>query len=278
MSKLSTRAATATIFVIVMLVGMYGGSYTFVVLFAIITALCLWEFFEIVLEHQTIQDRVRVIMGIGLGITPFLMCSILNLGWIQEREVIVLYVSLLFFPVLFLLFLFELFAMSNRPFTNIAFLVLGILYIGIPFTLLNLVAFQNNHYYANIAFGILLLTWMSDTGAYVVGSSYGRTPLFPRISPKKTWEGTLGGIAWTVIVAYFISLIFRELQLFDWLVVAAIVSVFAPLGDLTESMLKRSVKVKDSGSLLPGHGGFLDRFDAFIFLLPFATAYILWIR
>jgi phosphatidate cytidylyltransferase len=125
---------------------------------------------------------------------------------------------------------------------------------------------------------LLLLTWMNDTGAYLVGSNFGRRMLFPRISPKKTWEGTIGGVVITFITAASFCAFSGELRLFDWMVLAAFVSVFGTLGDLVESMLKRSVGVKDSGNLLPGHGGVLDRFDAFIFVLPFAAAYLLSIR
>ena len=108
-----------------------------------------------------------------------------------------------------------------------------------------------------------------------MGSQIGKTKLFPRISPGKTWEGSTGGVIVTFIVAYLLSLLFTDLRLMDWLILAAIVSLFGSIGDLVESMLKRSLNIKDSGNLLPGHGGILDRFDAFIFLLPFAAAYLL---
>ena len=278
MSSLTERFFTATIFVIAMFFGIYGGGYTFVVLFAIISALCLWEFHEIVLEKKTSLDQLRIIFGIILGVLPFIFCSILNLDWFEDDYLMLACFGAIFFPMLFLLFIYELYAQSEKPFNNIGFILLGIVYIGMPFTLLNVITFEDNLYQPNIAFGILLLTWMSDTGAYLVGSSLGKTPLFPRISPKKTWEGTLGGILITCLVALIISVLFEELRLIDWVIVATLVAIFAPLGDLTESMLKRSLKVKDSGSLLPGHGGFLDRFDAFIFLLPFVAAYLLMVR
>ncbi|MEO0775984.1 MAG: phosphatidate cytidylyltransferase, partial [Bacteroidota bacterium] len=130
----------------------------------------------------------------------------------------------------------------------------------------------------NTVFGLLLLTWSNDTAAYLVGSRIGKTPLFPRISPKKTWEGSLGGVVITFLIAFLISQWFREHSTKQWLVLAGIVAIFGSTGDLVESMLKRSENIKDSGNLLPGHGGVLDRFDAFIFLLPFATAYLLLIK
>ena len=122
------------------------------------------------------------------------------------------------------------------------------------------------------------MTWANDVGAYFVGSKFGKTKLFPRISPKKTWEGSFGGVMMTFLTGWLLSLYIIELNLKDWLILALIVSIFGSIGDLVESMLKRSVGVKDSGTILPGHGGFLDRFDAFIFLLPFAACYLLWLR
>ena len=138
-----------------------------------------------------------------------------------------------------------------------------------------LIGFNNGKFSPNIVFGLLALTWMNDTGAYLVGSQIGKHKLFPRISPKKTWEGSTGGVVFTFVLAYILSLLFDDLRLVDWMFLAAIVGTFGSIGDLIESMLKRSLKIKDSGNLLPGHGGILDRFDAFIFLLPFAAAYLL---
>ena len=278
MKGLLTRVSTAIIFVLVMLGGLYGGRYTFVLLFALITAFCLWEFLGIVLSKQSKSDRLRLTLGIIIGLTPFLLISALQLELVKQTEDYIAYSTFLFFPLLFTAFIYELYTKSEKPFANVAFMILGLVYIGVPFALLDLIAFDGHYFYANTVFGLLLLTWCNDTAAYFVGSQLGKTPLFPRISPKKTWEGTLGGISITFILAYVLSLVFTELRLIDWMVLAAIVSIFGSLGDLVESMLKRSVQVKDSGSLLPGHGGFLDRFDGFIFLLPFAAAYLLLIR
>ena len=126
----------------------------------------------------------------------------------------------------------------------------------------------------NIVAGILFLTWANDSFAYIVGSKIGKTPFFLRISPKKTWEGTIGGAVFCMLTAGIIAQFFTQLSLLDWLVVGAIVAVFGTIGDLVESLLKRSVGVKDSGSFMPGHGGFLDRFDAFIFCIPFVYFYL----
>lgn len=278
MQGLLRRGATAVIFVVVMLAGLFGGPYSFVLLFLIITGICLWEYLGMVLIKDTRTDRIRKIVGLIMGILPVVLGAITKLAAIQDPDTFVILTSLLFSPFIFMAFIYELFTKSDQPFANIAYIILGIIYIGVPFALLDFIAFDGQHFYAKTVFGLLVLTWMNDTGAYLVGSKFGKTPLLPRVSPKKTWEGSLGGGVITFLVAIVLFFTLDELRIIDWLVLAAIVSIFASLGDLVESMLKRSVEIKDSGTLLPGHGGLLDRFDGFIFCLPFAAAYLLWIR
>ena len=270
--------ATAAIFAVVMIAGLYGGHLSFVVLFAIITGLCLWEYLSMVLDRHLKRDRLRKLLGLCLGLIPFLLTAIIQLNLVQNRDPFIALWSLLLFPFIFLSFIYELYTNSEKPFVNVAFIVLGMVYIGVPFSLLDFIAFDGEHFYADTVFGLLLMNWANDSGAYFAGSRFGKHLLFPRISPKKTWEGMIGGITVTFLLTFALDALFDELRLVDWMVLAAIVIIFGSLGDLVESMLKRSVQVKDSGSLLPGHGGLLDRFDAFIFLLPFATAYILWVR
>lgn len=277
MKGLTRRAATAVIFVVVMLVGLFVGRMSFIALFAVITALCLWEFLNMVLHHNSRRDWIRIVLGVAFGLTPFVLASAMHIALVNNDR-FVIFTSILFFPLLFLAFIYELFSESEKPFQNVAFIVLGMVYIGAPFSLLNFIAFNEDGFNVWPIFGLLLLTWLNDTGAYLVGSWIGKTPLLPRISPKKTWEGTLGGVVVTFFVAYIFCAVTNELYLQDWLILAGIVSIFGSMGDLIESMLKRSFGVKDSGTLLPGHGGVLDRFDAFIFLLPFAAAYLLSIR
>ena len=278
MQGLLQRMATAAIFVVIMLAGLFGGPYSFVILFLLITGLCLWEYLNMVLSHESKPDKIRRVIGLVIGVLPVVLSALVNLGLVLNADEFVALAAVLFSPFIFLGFIYELFAKSDKPFSNIAYIMLGMFYIGIPFALLDFIAFDGHHFYAKTVFGILLLTWTNDTGAYMVGSLFGRTPLLPRISPKKTWEGSIGGVAITFLVAFLLHRLLNELELVDWLILATIVSVFASIGDLVESMLKRSYAIKDSGKLLPGHGGLLDRFDGFIFCLPFAAAYLLWIR
>lgn len=278
MEGLLKRAFTALIFVLVMLGGLFGGRYSFALLFAIITVLCLWEYLSMVLDKNTRRDYWRKLMGVGMGLVPVILAAVVQLNLIDDPEDFIVISALLFSPFIFSAFIYELYTGSEQPFTNIAFIFLGMIYIGVPFALLDFIAFNGEHFYANTVFGLLLLSWANDTGAYLVGSRLGKTRLFERISPKKTWEGTIGGMLITLLLSFVLHFIFHELRLIDWLVLGTIVAIFGTLGDLVESMLKRSVRVKDSGKILPGHGGMLDRFDGFLFTLPFVAAYLLWIR
>lgn len=279
---LMRRLMTAILFVIVMIGGLYGGRYSFVALFGVITALSLWEYHSMVLERYNTRDILRMLIGLGFGMTPYILSIILQLNLIKSGlDNFIIFTSILFFPFIFLAFVYELFTASKQPFINIGLIVLGMIYIGAPFALLGFIAFDGDTFYANTVFGLLLMTWANDTGGYVVGSKFGKHKLMPRISPKKTWEGYGGGIVITILLSLILGYIFagkENLDAIDWVVLALIVVVFGSIGDLVESMLKRSVKTKDSGNMLPGHGGVLDRFDAFIFLLPFAAAYLLWVR
>jgi len=287
MSGLVQRAITAVFFVIVMIGGLFAGPYVFVGLFGLITILCLWEYLAMTLEsEESGKGLVRKIIALLLGVLPFVLVATHYLFFSPsspeanltvETSLNFYGIALLFFPMLFLLFIFELFAASKKPFANVAYTVLGIVYIGIPYALLVAIAYRTGSFNTTVILGMLLLTWANDTGAYIIGSKIGKTPLLPRISPKKTWEGSLGGVAVGLLVAYFLSLFFIDLTMSEWMILALIVVIFGSIGDLIESMLKRSRGVKDSGTLLPGHGGFLDRFDAFFFLLPFAAAYLILI-
>lgn len=278
MQGLWKRLTTAIIFVIIMVVGHYTGPYTFSALFLIIAAGCLWEFFGLTLDLHTRRDKIRKALGVALGILPFILVTALSLYPTPAPERFISIAGLLFSPFVFTIFIYELYSHSKEPFANIAFMVLGLFYIGIPFALVDFIAYDGEQFMNRVVFGLLVLTWVNDTGAYLVGSMIGKTPLFPRISPNKTWEGTTGGLITTLIFGYLLSLIFNEIPTAQWMGLAVIVGIFGGLGDLVESMLKRSVNVKDSGDLLPGHGGLLDRFDAFIFVLPFAAAYLLYLR
>ena len=162
----------------------------------------------------------------------------------------------------------------KKPFTNIAFTFLGVLYVAIPFALLVIIAFAKGYYSYQLVIGCLLLHWASDTGAYFAGVRFGKTKLFERVSPKKSWEGSIGGTLTALAMAYIVSLYFSDLLLWQWMTLAGIIIIAGTYGDLVESMFKRSIEVKDSGTFIVGHGGFLDRFDGLLLSTPFIVAFL----
>lgn len=181
----------------------------------------------------------------------------------------------LIFPIVSCLYMIKLYKKFERkPFTNIAYTFLGILYIAVPFSLLNIAVFEEGHYNFEIILGCLLILWASDTGAYFAGTFFGKRKLFERISPKKTWEGFFGGAVLALIFAYGLSWYFHTYDLVQWLMIGLIIIVGGTFGDLVESLLKRSIEIKDSGNSIPGHGGFLDRFDGLLISAPFILAYL----
>ena len=157
---------------------------------------------------------------------------------------------------------------NNHPFTNIGVTITGLLYVSLPMAMLSLIAFGSGHFEPGRVFCLIFFVWAADTGAYFAGKNLGKHKLAPRISPGKTWEGWAGGALLTLVVGWAAGYFLPDIPLSHRLVAAGVVAVFGPLGDLAESMLKRSAGVKDSGTFLPGHGGLLDRFDAFLLVLP----------
>lgn len=176
---------------------------------------------------------------------------------------------LLVLPLILLLREILLWPKHEQPFAQIAVTILGIFYISIPMALLNVIAFaEHEGYKPGRVFCLILFIWAADTGAYFAGKNFGKHKLAPSISPGKTWEGWAGGAALTLATGWAAGYFLPDIPLSHRLVAAGVVAVFGPLGDLAESMLKRSAGVKDSGTFLPGHGGLLDRFDAFLLVLP----------
>ncbi|MBL7815484.1 MAG: phosphatidate cytidylyltransferase [Saprospiraceae bacterium] len=268
MTNFQRRALTATVFAAVMLVGLFWNELSFTALFLVISIGCQWEFLKLTVEKSVIRYGLALLIGIAVfAINSFFLETIKHY-------------FLVLFPLILLTPIAELFLKSEKPFQNMALIFFSLFYpcLSVAFSVSNDLTIWHEGFTPNIVFGILLLTWANDSFAYIIGSRIGKTPLFPRISPKKTWEGTIGGAIMCILTGLGIYYFLGILSLTDWLVIGGIVAVFGTLGDLIESMLKRSVGVKDSGSFMPGHGGFLDRFDAFIFALPFVYLYLLVAR
>lgn len=247
----------------------YLSAWTFFLLFLALTVLGLLEFYRLLSAKGFQPNRViGVLLGVGLY----------ALGFTVEYEMVAVQWLFAVPPVMLLALIAELYRKKEQPFTNVALTLVGVFYIAAPFTLLHVLAFHPGRYSGQIIIGVMLLIWSSDTGAYAAGKNFGKNKLFPRISPGKTWEGWAGGVLLAVGVAWILSLYFTDLTLTHWLGMALLVSVFGVLGDLVESMLKRSLNVKDSGTLIPGHGGILDRFDSLILVVPFLVAFLELVR
>lgn len=276
--SLKQRTATGLIMGAVMISACLYSAVTCALLFLVINVFCLWELGTHLLAHDGTPLTNKIRHGALVLVGSFLPV-IAALVWVFEQDVSWL---VYFFPFLTaMLFLFELFGKSLKPFSNMGAMSLGVVYIGIPMSLAiwicssPIAAFGGvgNHFMMAVFF----MVWASDVFAYLLGSKIGKSKMFPRISPNKTWEGTFSGVAGAILTGYLCSLFFGALAfpLSFWIGAACICTIFGILGDLVESMFKRSLGIKDSGNSLPGHGGFLDRFDAFVFVVPFIYTYIL---
>lgn len=269
MSNLTRRTLTGLILVALVIAAILVDQHLFAFLFLVFTVIGLWEFYSMVERAGVFPNKIG---GIVAGIVLFTTNAMIAMSMINLEYL------LLNFIFVFLIFLLELYRNNPNPFTNIAFTFFGLLYVAVPFSLLNYFpnpAFLPGVYHTSFLLGFFFMIWINDTGAYLLGTALGRHKLFERVSPKKTWEGALGGALLTFVSAYVISLYYSNIYLRDWLVIAAIVVVFGTYGDLFESMFKRSINTKDSGTILPGHGGVLDRFDSVFMAAPFVFVYLL---
>jgi phosphatidate cytidylyltransferase len=274
------RTISAVIFVIAMLGGVFGGAMTFFLLFAIISGGCLWELSGILFGKENENVVLHRLLATTLGLFPYLVYGGLKTGLINVEggaASLLPGIIALVMVFVFVIILLELFLASPHPFINVGHYLTGLAYVGIPFAMFLGIAHWDDQYAPLRVIGLLSLNWANDTFAYLVGSQIGKTPFFSRISPKKTWEGTLGGMVCTFLAAWGLSMLIPEFSFGQWMALAACVAVFGTLGDLVESMLKRSVNIKDSGAILPGHGGSLDRFDSFIFIQPFVWL-VFWLQ
>lgn len=273
MKDILIRATTGAIFVAVLIGAIVWNKYSVAGLFFIIALLGLNEFFRL-MEKAGFKPKKSISTIIGA-----IIYSIVAYYSFDEAETSYL---LFIFPLLVLLVVIELFRKSETPVTNFAFSVVGVLYVVIPFSILNFFAYNSpfdevleltNGYEYIFLLGFFVIQWANDTGAYLAGSSFGKHKLFERISPNKTWEGAIGGAILAMATGYLFAY-FSNSSILHWMAAAGIVVVFGTLGDLTESQIKRSCGVKDSGNILPGHGGILDRFDGVLFSAPFVLAYL----
>jgi len=263
---MKTRILTALVFASVMVGVPLAGSIPTFALYVLIAGGCAYELAKINNVPSKIPAILAAILPSFFSFFFFFKPSLFTNPMI---------VGFAIFSIVFLLLSLELFKKNNQSLSSSGVTSLAFLYLGIPFSLVPVLLYAENFYSPIYLLGTLALIWSNDSFAYLLGSKFGKRKIFKHISPNKTLEGYLGGIVLTVILAYFISFYFFEKQIFLWTGLGIISAIMGSAGDLFESLLKRNAGVKDTGSFMPGHGGWLDRFDAMIFVLPFATFWII---
>ena len=238
----------------------------FFAVFLSISCLTMWEFYRLMRLQSYVPIRL---LGVSIGALIFIFMFLI------EAKILPPKFYMLLFPLASFVFLIKLYKKNDvHPFINIALFYLGILYVAVPFAMINILVFYSGEYSYEIILGLLFLTWANDVGAYFSGILFGRRKLFERISPNKSWEGSIGGAVTSVLTALIIGLYFEGLNQLEWISVSIIVVIAGTYGDLVESHFKRSIQIKDSGTIIPGHGGFLDRFDSFLIAVPFVVVFL----
>jgi len=268
MNNFSKRIVFGAIYVSILTFAILFSKITFISIFFLLMLITLYEFNNII--------RLKSLFPYLIGILLFVFANALNVKGIHSRSLSE-YAGIAVFLSFFGAFISILFTKKEKVISHLGKIFLSVIYIAVPFTLIAQIPFINNEFkFVNTTIlGVFILVWINDSFAYLVGKNFGKRKLLKRISPNKTIEGFLGGMLFTFVAGYLLSLFFIKLSVTNWLVFAAIVSTFGVLGDLIESMFKRQAGVKDSSNLIPGHGGFLDRLDSIIFATPFIFIYLL---
>lgn len=277
MKNFITRAITGVLFVAIMVAG-FMQPLTMILLFALITGLALWEYTGLV--NQVENVAVNRFISTVAGVYFFIAVAGINSGYIQTNAVFVPYLLTVVY-----LFISELYARNTNAINDWAYTMLGQMYIALPLATINVLAFRQSPdglvtYNFLLPLSVFVFLWINDTGAYCTGSLIGRHKLFPRISPGKTWEGSVGGgllvVAVAAVIGYWDNRLMgmAGLSVAAWMGLGLVIVVFGTWGDLVESLFKRTLGVKDSGRMLPGHGGMLDRFDSSLMAIPAAVIYL----
>lgn len=237
--------------------------YVFAAVFLLALVLIQIEFFRLI---QNSGYSPLSLVSLIFSAAVFILC------FGAANQFIPVYFSFIFFPFLMITAGIELFRETVKPFQNALISLFSMVYIAVPFSLLNYIVFVeiggSSVFQPQTLLGIFLIIWVYDSLAYVFGSLFGKHKISEKISPKKSWEGVIGGGIFAVIMGILNTVIFQTQTTTSWIVISIIIVVFGTTGDFFESKIKRTLNVKDSGKILPGHGGLLDRFDSFLFAIP----------
>ena len=273
-SNLVTRTITGVLFVAIMVCGFLRPE-AIIFLFALITGMAIWEYCGLVNDIEGVS--VNRFISTVAGVYFFIAIAAWRSGIVTNFVIFVPYLLTVIY-----LFASELYLKNENPVHDWAYTMLSQMFIALPLSMINILAFDVQsdgfvHYDMMIPLMLFVFLWVNDSGAYCSGSLFGRHKLFPRISPGKTWEGSIGGGILVLIVAVVVGYLLGDghtLSIPMWMGLGLVVVVFGTLGDLVESLFKRTLGIKDSGNILPGHGGILDRFDSSLMAIPAAVVYI----
>lgn len=276
MKNFIVRTITAVFFVAA-IVSCFLRPEAMMFLFALVTGMTIWEFTGLVNERDGVA--VNQMISTVAGVYFFLTMA----GYNSDMTPAAVFIPYLL--TLIYLLVAELYLKQEDPVNDWAYTMMSQLYIALPFSLLNVLAFQSDaegvHYVWSVPLSVFVFLWINDTGAYICGSLLGRHKLFPRISPGKSWEGSIGGGILVILVAVLVWYLLEQygenalgLSAIEWAGLGLTVVIFGTWGDLVESLFKRTLGIKDSGHILPGHGGMLDRFDSTLMAVPAAVVYL----
>ena len=262
---LRSRTISASIFGILMIGGILFSVKSAIILFGVVCLISAFEYTRIV------RKNLRDAMFNTTFVAGIILYALAFSDFLDNYNIYILLTNCLFFLGFILSLILNRALFSSSQLSP----VFALIYIGLPFYLLHAYFFTQS-YQAWLLMAVFICIWLNDSGAYFIGSWLGKHKLFPRVSPNKTWEGTLGGLIIVQAGVYILhSLnIVQSFDYSDWIILGLLCSVFGTFGDLYESQIKRKYKLKDSGTIMPGHGGLLDRFDSFIFIIPFTALFL----
>ncbi len=273
LKNLFTRAGAGIIYILVILLGVLGGRYSFLAIFGIILAMGLFEFYRMV-EKDT-SHAISKIFNITHGLLLFGSVYL----YLEGITVVALPVIILIY--LLILFASAIFIKRQDILHGIIYSVFGQMYITMPLSLLMVLSYtyqqnmSSSGYDWSPLLALFVFIWVNDTAAYFIGSLIGKHKLIPHISPKKSVEGFIAGILFTMLSSFVFARFFPEFSSLHWMGLALVVALFGTVGDLFESLIKRTCSVKDAGRLIPGHGGIMDRIDSLLVAIPAAYLYLI---
>ncbi len=289
MKNVLTRSLSGVFLVVIVIGSVWFNSLTNYFLFLFILIFGLYEFYRFA---KAVDYYPNEKLGIASGIIIY------TVSYLTAANILPINFLGIIIPLLIFISISEMYRQKKHPINNISITIMGLVYIVLPLSLIHFLVlstksnididsndiinsipslkanFQTIYYHSFIIIGYFIIQWVSDTGAFVFGISFGKHRLFERISPKKSWEGAIGGFITTIGAAFLTNYLFPQLGLKNWIFISLIITLFGIFGDLIESLFKRSVNVKDSGKIMPGHGGILDRFDSTLIALPMVYFYL----